>query len=191
MTLVFECNARPNLDGAVGDAEIDRFMLIYFPMYLTNDADELKNNPMARPQKTEFKTLEFQQKIRCALFYYILKHGNNEITNPQIVKQRSRKYLLENDELFSFFTETYERDETADAITIKDVMKEFKSSDLYINVLSKAQRRKYTEAHLKNTIENHIELKKDFRERFKGKCSVLINWRLKNIDTDLISFEDD
>ena len=191
MTLVFECNAKPNLDGAVGDAEIDRFMLIYFPMYFTNDADELKNNPMARVQKQEFKTLEFQQKIRCALFYYILKHGNNEITNPQIVKQRSRKYLLENDELFSFFTETYERDETADAITIKDVMKEFKSSDLYINVLSKAQRRKYTEAHLKNTIENHIELKKDFKERHKGKCSVLLNWKLKNIIDDLISFDED
>ena len=71
-------------------------------------------------------------------------------------------------------------------------MKEFKSSDLYINVLSKIQRRKYTEAHLKNTIENHIELKRDFRERFKGKCSVLLNWKLKNIvDDDLISFDED
>ena len=191
MTLVFECNAKPNLDGAVGDAEIDRFMLIYFPMYFTNDADELKNNPMARFQKQEFKTLEFQQKIRCALFYYILKHGNNQIINPEIVKQRSRKYLLENDELFSFFTETYERDETADVITIKEVMKEFKSSDLYINVLSKSQRRKYTEAHLKNTIENHIELKKDFKERHKGKCSVLLNWKLKNTVDDLLSFDED
>ena len=64
--------------------------------------------------------------------------------------------------------------------------------NLYINVLSKSQRRKYTEAHLKNTIENHIELKKDFKERHKGKCSVLLNWKLKNIvDDDLISFDED
>jgi len=189
MTLVFECNSKPNLDGAVGDAEIERFMLINFPMYFTNDVEELENNPMARSQVQEFKTLDFQNKVRCALFYYILKNGANQISNPQIVKQRSRRYLLENDELFSFFTETYERDETAEPITIKDVMKEFKSSDLYINVLSKAQRRKYTENHLKNTIENHIELKKDFKERHKCKSSVLLNWKLKNVDD--LSYDDD
>ena len=189
MTLVFECNSKPNLDGDVGDAEIDRFMLIYFKMYFTNDEEELQNNENARAQIQDYKTLEFQQKLRCALFYYILKNGNNKIINPDVVKERSRKYLLDNDMLFSFFTETYERDETAEPITIKDVMKEFKQSDLYINILTKAQRRKYTESSLKNSIENHIELRKDFKERHKNKHSVLLNWKIKPVDRDY--FEDD
>jgi len=179
LTLAFECNAKPNIDGEVGDADIERFMLVWFMRLFTNDEEELKNNPNARPQNQELKTLEFQQNLRCALFYYILKNGNNKIINPTCVKERSRKYLLDNDMLFSFFTETYERDETAQPITVKEVMKEFKQSDLYINVLTKAQRRKHTEASLKNSIENHVELRKDFKDRYKQRSSVLLNWRLK------------
>jgi len=179
LTLAFECNAKPNIDGEVGDADIERFMLVWFMRLFTNDEEELKNNPNARPQNQELKTLEFQQNLRCALFYYILKNGNNKIINPTCVKERSRKYLLDNDMLFSFFTETYQRDETAAPITIKEVMKEFKQSDLYINVLTKAQRRKHTEASLKNSIENHVELRKDFKDRYKQRSSVLLNWRLK------------
>ena len=189
MTLVFECNAKPNLDGDVGDAEIERFMLVWYKMYFTNDEEELQNNPNARPQNPDYKTLKFQQNLRCALFYYILKNGDNTIINPDCVKERSRKYLLDNDMLFSFFTETYERDESAEPITIKEVMNSFKASDLYNNILTKAQRRKHTESSLRDSIENHIELRKDFKDRYKGKFSVLLNWKLKPVDHDY--FEDD
>ena len=71
-------------------------------------------------------------------------------------------------------------------------MKEFKQSDLYINVLTKAQRRKHTEASLKNSIENHVELRKDFKDRYKGQSSVLLNWRLKHkVDDECFSFDED
>ena len=190
MTSVFECNTKPNLDGDIGDAEIERFILTQFENYFTDDPEELKNNPKARPINTKLKTLEYQKNIRCAFFDYIVKYGENTIYVPECVKKITRQYLLENDDLFSFFQDSFEKTaNNEDMVTIKQIMNAFKKSQVY-ECLTKQQKRKYTEAKLKEKIEQNPELRKSFKPKYKNINSVIVGWKPKQEIIEECEIED-
>jgi phage/plasmid-associated DNA primase len=179
LTMIFECNNKPNLDGEIGDAEIERFILVLFETYFTSDPQELKENPNAKPIDTTLKLPEVQRSLRCAFFDYIVKNGENELYVPDCVKERTKKYLLENDDLFTFFTSCFEKtEEEGKFITIKEVMNAFKSSDVY-DCLTKQQRRRYTESKLKEKISENPELRKSFKSKHKNINSVMVGWKRK------------
>jgi phage/plasmid-associated DNA primase len=195
LTMIFECNNKPNLDGEIGDAEIERFILVLFETYFTADPTELKENPNAKPIDTSLKLPEVQKDLRCAFFDYIVKHGNNELYVPDCVKKRTREYLLENDDLFSFFTNTFEKtDEECDYITIKKIMYAFKNSEVF-DCLTKQQRRKYTESKLRAKISENPELRKSFKSKWKNTDgitfnSVMLGWKKKQVECEIDSDSD-
>lgn len=189
LTAIFECNKKPNLNGTIDPAIIDRFVNIYFSSYFTNDEQELKNNPNAKPINTNYKQLEFQEKIRCAFFDYIIKYSEKSLYISKEVKQQTKEYLLDNDNIFSWFNETYEKTDTESILSIKDIMKEFKSSDFYYN-LSKNDKRKNNEKNFKEKIQTNIELRKYFQDRYKDKRSVILGWKLKPSEDDNDEIDD-
>ena len=182
LSAIFECNKKPNLNGTIEPAIIDRFVDIEFQSYFTSDINDLKNNPAARPINLELKQLNFQERMRCPLFKYLILNADKDLYIADEVKTRTRSYLLDNDEIYTWFIENYELTTTDNPIKIKDILNGFKSSDLYNN-MSKHMKRQITEKNFRDTIHNHIELKKYFKDRYKHKeidvRSVLINWSLK------------
>ncbi len=178
LTLVFECNKKPNVNGKIDEAIIDRFVDVLFQSYFTSDEEQLKTNPNAKPKNEAFKDADFQERHRCALFDYIVKYGEKELYIAQCVKNRTRDYLLDNDELFSWFIENYEKD-TDNILKVKDVLQEYKSSELYSN-MSKAQKRQCNDKNFRQMIETNIELRKYFLDRKKidGKDyrNILLGW---------------
>lgn len=187
LTAIFECNKRPNLNGTIDRSIIDRFVNIYFSSYFTSDEKELLENPNAKPINLNYKQLEWQQAIRCSFFDYIVKYAEKTLYISKEVKSQTREYLLDNDDMFSWFNTAYVKTEDESILSVKDILKEYKLSDFYYN-LSKNDKRKNNEKNFKDKIMTNIELKKYYKDRYKNLRSVIIGWKLKppeiSIDED-------
>jgi hypothetical protein len=185
LTMVYECNKKSAINGKIDMSAIERFINIYFSSFFTNNEEELKTNSNAKPINTKYKTNEFQEKIRCAFFKYIIQNAEKDLYISKQIKQETREYLLENDEVFNWFNDNYILCDPLEYLEVKEIMKTFKQSEFYNN-LSKSQKRSHTEKTFKETIKNNIELKKYFKERHtdkktnKGKYSVILGWKQKN-----------
>ena len=92
---------------------------------------------------------------------------------------------MDNDELYTWFLDNYEKS-TEGFGKLKDVYTEWKNSDLFMN-LSKAERRKNNEKHFKQLVDENMELRKCYTDlhtkRIEGKLkqhrSVIMNWKPK------------
>jgi len=190
MTMVFECNAKPLLDGSIGAAEIDRFILELFPTHFTDDAEDLANEPHAKPCNPLLKEKEFQDAHRCAYFDYIVKNGLNKIYQPAVVKQRTRKYLMDNDDLFNFFMENYEKTDIPNSyVTLHQLHSSFHDEHINPDIknMTKQKKTKFTKSKLKDKIIKHVELNKYYKDRHEGTYNVIIGWKAKEV----IQEEDD
>ena len=198
-TIVFECNKKPNITGRIDESLIERFVDIPFMSYFTDDEYELKHNPRAKQQNSYLKEDEFKLKHKCALFIYLIENAPKQVYIPNNIKKRTREYLLDNDELYTWFLDNYQQEQNS-FVKVKDVYYQWKSSDLFLN-LSKKEKRKNNEKFFKRTIDENIELRKYYidihnyynenNERKKVN-SVLLNWKIKeNINDCLIQSEEE
>ena len=72
---------------------------------------------------------------------------------------------------------------------MKEIMKEFKTSDFYYN-LSKSDKRKNNEKNFKERIKTNIEFRKYYQERYKNKYSVIFGWKIKHNENDNDEIDD-
>lgn len=129
---ILECNKKPQLSGRIDQSVMDRIVDIPFVSYFTINEEEWNDELFIFPLNTHFKSSDFQLSHRCALFKYILDNSPKDLYIPPIIKDRSSKFVMNNDELFDWFNENYEfTNEEKDILKIKDVYKEFQSSELY------------------------------------------------------------
>ena len=98
LSAIFEWNTLSHLNGKIDAAIVDRFVNIYFSSYFTNDEEKSKSNPHAKPINLKYKQLEWQEKIRCAFFKYIVKNAEKSLYIE--VKAMTKEYLLDNDDIF-------------------------------------------------------------------------------------------
>jgi phage/plasmid-associated DNA primase len=129
---ILECNKKPQLSGKIDESVMDRIVDIPFVSYFTTDQDQWDETQNVYPLNTRFKSSEFQLSHRCALFKYILDNAPKELYIPPIIKERSSKFVMNNDELYDWFNETYElTNDDKDILKMKDVYKEFQAGELY------------------------------------------------------------
>jgi phage/plasmid-associated DNA primase len=193
LSAIFECNAKPNLNGSIDKAIVDRFVLVFFESYFTNNAEELQSNPAARPINLELKQASFQEKMRCALFDYLVLNASNELYIADVVKTRTRNYLLDNDDMYTWLVENYCPCVEDNPITIKALYKHYKAS-INFNNLTKNAKKSCSEKNFKDRVASHLELKSFYKERYQAgglnMYSVILNWK-KNITEDLKIQDDD
>jgi len=194
LTLVLELNKMINLQGRVDDAVVERLVGVRFPNFFTNDQEQLDNNPNAKKGNPFYKKHEFRIKYKHALFKFLLD-SPNELYICAKAKNDTREYLLDNDDMYNWFIDNYEKtDDKTAFIKIKTIYDLWKTSDLYNN-MSKSSKRK---ANMKNFKQNHIldnnEMKKYYIEdssRMVGEKKItikrsLVGWKEKTecmIDT--------
>jgi len=194
LTLVLELNKMINLQGRVDDAVVERLVGVRFPNFFTNDQEQLDNNPNAKKGNPFYKKHEFRIKYKHALFKFLLD-SPNELYICAKAKNDTREYLLDNDDMYNWFIDNYEKtDDKTAFLKIKTIYDLWKTSDLYNN-MSKSSKRK---ANMKNFKQNHIldnnEMKKYYIEdssRMVGEKKItikrsLVGWKEKTecmIDT--------
>ena len=188
LTMVIELNKRINANGRIDESVIERFVDIHFQSYFTNDKEELEKNPNAKPKNEAFKNQEFQDNMRCVLFDYLIEHARQELYVADCVKERTREYLMDNDDLLCWFQENYIKDVEGIPIKVKDVFEHYKESSQYQN-LTKQARRKLSEKNFKILIETNVELRKYYVERKqignKQHKSIIIGWKVKDDCDDI------
>jgi phage/plasmid-associated DNA primase len=196
LTLVIEANSKPLLEGTMDDAVIERMIDILFPNSFTTDEDKIDNIKYFRANKL-FKTYAFKNTHYSAFFKYILENAPKDLYEPDVVRQRSKEYVMDNDDLYMWMDDNYTfTNDNDDIIKVKDIFKEYKNSSYYTNLTKKAKR-KENYKHFNDKLKYHILLKKmyrDDRKRIKTilyECSRLhgikfkYNCELSDIDSDI------
>jgi len=170
---------------------LGRFMDIPFVAYYSDDPKEYNNPELNHVYKkdTNLKTPTFKEDHRCALFHYIIEYGNiDEIYQPEIIRQRTKDYLDDSDELSNWFFDKYMKsDDMKDIIKVKDVYNLYKEGDVYSNMNKKAKRM-MNEKNFKEMIQGHMNFRMYFKKRFvlnnKESRNILIGYKLKPSDDD-------
>jgi len=192
LTMMMECNKKPNINGRVDEALVGRFMDIPFETIFTDDAGLYNNPDLSHTYKRKDVSLKepaFAEKHRCAFFQYIVNYGVTSIYNPEIIRDRTREYLDNSDVFLSWFTEKYRRTEDMKSvIRVREIYELYKQGDVYNN-MTKKDKRNMCEREFDRGISVHIRLRAFYRDRLRAnwiseryKCSefwsCLIGWEL-------------
>jgi len=176
-TLVLECNIRPEINGEIQQAIVDRIIDIEFESTFTSNKDQL-NQENHYELDSNLKTGNFIQTYKNVLFDFLLKYGSNNIGIPSCVKERSMNYLGESCEIMNWFKEHHVLTKSdTDYIRIKDIYKAFQQSEIY--------KQNMKESKIKSKLSANILTKDYFYERKKigsvNYASGLWKWKLKTI----------
>jgi hypothetical protein len=136
-----------------------------------------------------YKTLEFKDKYKQALFLILAEHykefNNNNMVLPvpdEIIK-RNREYLAKSDEFLNWFDDNYEKtQDKKDNIKLKIIYENFKTSE-YFNNLNKVQKRQNNYKNFVEKMQGNMFLKKYVTEN-KDKVNIIINYKCKNNDNN-------
>jgi phage/plasmid-associated DNA primase len=138
---VLECNKKPQLSGRMDPAVMDRIVDIPFESYFTSNPEEWDDAAHIYPIDSYYKSTEFQASHKTALFNYIINNSPKELYIPDIIKDRSKKYVMNNDELYDWFTEAYElTNDDKDILKMKSVYTLFQDSELYCSKTKEQKR---------------------------------------------------
>ena len=169
LTFLLECNDKPKLNE-VNDALSRRILDIPFKNKFVdqqayNELDE-KEKETTFLINSYYKTLEFKDKFKQALFLILVEHykefniNNRVLPIPDEIIKRNKEYLANSDEFLSWFEDKYiKTDSSKDIIKLKDVYDEFKSSE-YFNNLNKVQKRQNNYKSFVEKMQKNMFLKK-------------------------------
>lgn len=197
LTLLIEANSIPPFDEN-GDAVKRRLRVSPFETKAVSqeEYDELdeESRTNINVKNAYYITEEFKQEYKQA-FFEILKnkfkvYRDNKFVfpaQPEKVKLKTERVMKSSDDLYSWFTETYEQD-TQTFITIKDLHDRFKNSSIW-NDLNKAERKELTKReNFVDKISGNVFLSKYLKQpklRFNGKqltALSLVGWKEKSLD---------
>ena len=105
---VLECNEKPKLSGTMNPAVLERIVDVPFVSRFISDPQDVDEENNIYLINKHYKTFEFQQEHKCAMFKYILDNAVKELYIPSIIKNRSANYVMDSDELYGWFSEHYE-----------------------------------------------------------------------------------
>jgi len=149
-TMGVECNDIPSITGTIDKSIIERVIIILFEALFTDDEKELNDNINAHPLNIKLKTDENIKKYRNVLIDYLIKYAPKEIYVPDVVKNNTKQYLEQNNNLLQWFEDSYEENEAA-FVKLTELYESYKTSEQYIN-LPKNQKAKYIFKTFKDNI---------------------------------------
>lgn len=135
-TLLLETNPSLRFNGKAGDAEIRRFLEIYFESTFTDDKDKLNDKTQSNvfEKNIYYTTSDFREEYKYALLKYIIDNADKTIYEPDCVKERTRSYIDDQDTFNIWIKENYKfTDSVDDIIKVKDMYNLYKESDEYQN----------------------------------------------------------
>jgi len=158
-TQVFECNKKPKLSGRIDQSILERIVDIPFISHFTSNLDDVDETNHIYPVNTFYKTSEFQQEYKCALFRYIMAHSRKELYLPLCITARSANFVMDSDELFEWFNDHYDlTNEKDDVLKMVDVYDLFKSSEFF-QEKTKEEKRKLNKKGFIEAIASSVAFK--------------------------------
>ena len=168
--LILECNKKPKIDGRVDDSLIRRFVNVFFESIFTNK-EHLLQFPNYHRANPAYKTDEWQEGHKRALFDYLLTYDYIDIYEPKSIQDSTYDYLCENDDFTHWLDNNYTLkdvdDKPDDKCTVKlnDMCKHYKERFLH---QGSREYRHLTVSKFLEKLEENIRWKHIVRQRFKG-----------------------
>jgi len=185
-TMICECNEKPVFSETITPADVRRIIDIYFRSSFKENDDELDVANYVIKANPFYKTKEFQDTHKFALFK-ILTEYHTKFLNEQksilliadSIKLRTNQYLENSCDLVAWFQFEYKQDADNNAevsyLSLSDLHKHFLESDIY-SVLSKRDKDKYTKLKFFEFVKNNLFFKKYYIERYGDRRRLLKSW---------------
>ena len=203
-TQVCELNKKCPMVGDLGDSIARRLREIPFVSTYTNIKELLdKKEVLSNVYKANpyYKTVEFQEKFKYALFIYLIRYCKKwEQEHQQTVCQKlyackevsdlTKKYIEENDNVFNILKQHYvlDMDDDAAMCPAREFWVYFKDSDFYRTLTKQEQNKTYSEKAVIDHLRSSTSTRIYFNDKFSlknaaGKIrtyrNILRFWRLK------------
>ena len=203
-TQVCELNKKCPMVGDLGDSIARRLREIPFVSTYTNIKELLdKKEVLSNVYKANpyYKTVEFQEKFKFALFIYLIRYCKKwEQEQQQTVCQKlyackevsdlTKKYIEYNDNVFNILKQHYvlDMDDNTAMCPAREFWVYFKDSDFYRTLTKQEQNKTYSEKavidHLRSSTSTRIYFNDKFSvKNTSGKVrtyrNILRFWRLK------------
>ena len=168
-----ECNELPALDEVGGGVERRVRAVPFDSRFVPKDTyDSLEDKSGLGIANPHYKTSEFQQQHRQALFAILLpywaKFQRNGYSMPELpapCKVLTKDYMAMSDDIYGWFSETYEKgDETSDLVYIDEMLQCLKVSPMYSQMTKKDQR-DLTAKKFNEKVEKNIFLRQYYMAR--------------------------
>lgn len=187
LTLVIEANKKPELSGRMDSSILERMLDINFVNTFSDNPDLINNIDCFQANKI-YKHYEFKKNHYCALFKYILLNAPKDLYVPQNVINRSKEYVVDNEDYYGWFQENYEiTNNKDDIIKMKSVFNKYKISEYYMH-LTKREKRKNNYKNFCDKTKHHLILKNMYREHGSNEmnCKRLVGVieKTENYDSD-------
>ena len=191
LTLLMECNDLPQLDES-GDAMARRIDVSPFDSrFMTYDRyhelteEELKTEKyhLANPvyESSEFVDTHKQALMEILMQHFKIFQNDGYIMKPPTaVINEAKEYLKYSDDFFGWFSDKFEKKEGS-TISFKSLWNKFSVSDYYNN-MTKGEKRKFNQSHLKSVVQNNMFLKNSFKSKgrmYNGKkltCDSIVGY---------------
>jgi phage/plasmid-associated DNA primase len=191
-TFIMMCNSKPRLDksdNAMKNRIIDFPFESSFvaPQDMANYPKE-QHNITVFERKTEYATIEFWNKYRCAVIEYLkrFKNLNGEFTIPEHIQKRNEEYLSDSDFIQRWMKEHYEYiDNGKMFVKLANVFERFRQSEYYLNMDKKAKRELNKSAFLKMISEHYY-----YRSFYKEFDNVVVDGNRSSVSNILTHFKD-
>jgi phage/plasmid-associated DNA primase len=170
-----ECNQLPRLDEVTGGVQRRLEAIPFDARFVDKDTyDSLKNKSLLGVANPLYKTTEFQDEHRQALFIILLDYWKQfQINNysmqslPEVCKLITKDYMAMSDDIYGWFMEYYENgDSDTDLVYIDDIFKTLKSSTMF-SLMSKKEQKNLTAKSFNEKIEKNIFLRENYLQRDK------------------------
>ena len=178
---VVECNSRPAFKGRMDDAIVKRVVDIPFTQTFTDDQEEIDMYKNYHKVNPSLKNEDYIEKLKCAWFNLLMESGFDDIYEPEIVKTRTKKFIMGSDELLSWFNEYYvNTEDKKDKVSFKQVWNMFQQSEFYRQLSGADKRTLWNRTKFYENIECNVVLKRNC-VLYKNKF-VLTNYRAKTTE---------
>lgn len=175
-THILECNQRLNLDGRVDHSVIRRLYDIHFGSTFTTDETQWNEEDRIFEANSYYKSVQFKKDYKMSLFHILadtyhqfMKENKSfdKLKIPKSVIQSTKEYLINTDNIHSWFEETYtkDKDSSTSFIPIKEIYENFKQSEQWL-YLSNSQKRKFTLKYFKSEIQHNYYIGKSYKLRY-------------------------
>ena len=185
-TIIMECNKRPAISGRADNSFFRRLIDIHFPTNFVDSVDDILDHTYKLKDPT-LKSDDFKESCKYALFK-ILCEAKQNIYIPKHIKERTQKFLLNNDEFFCFLSEYYEKtDDSNNYIKINDMYNLYKTTETYRN-FTKEEKREMNRTAFIDIIQANPQTKKFYRERQQinkqALRNILVNYKCKENESE-------
>ena len=115
---------------------------------------------------------------------------------PKSIQERTNEYLVNGCDLLGWFNECYEKtDESKDILKLKDVFRDFRMSDLKMN-MTKADQRRFNYKYMCDFFRQNPFMRKYYKQDIRLNNdihyrNILMGWTEKDLNDDVYNDEED